>query len=68
MKEFFFTLALMLAFTTTISAHPITITLSNGQTVILDSDLYPTMDDVLKKIDELESKIESEKIGPTTTK
>lgn len=45
---------LMIAFVSTIAAHPINVTLSNGKKVVLESNDYPTMADLMNKIYELE--------------
>ena len=44
----------MIAFVSTIAAHPINVTLSNGKKVVLESNDYPTMADLMNKIYELE--------------
>ncbi len=57
MKKIFIILALLITFTTTISASPIKVTLSDGTTVILESEDYATMDELLAAIRDLENNL-----------
>ena len=52
-----------------VSAHPIKVTLSNGQVVILESDDYETMADLMAVIGAMERKISSstDSSNPPTT-
>ena len=52
-----------------VSAHPIKVTLSNGQVVILESDDYETMEDLMAAIKAIERKISSstDSSNPPTT-
>ena len=52
-----------------VSAHPIKVTLSNGQVVILESDDYETMEDLMAAIKAMERKISSstDSSNPPTT-
>lgn len=55
MKKFLSAVFFMAFFATAVSAHPITVTLSNGKKVVLESDDYPTTIDLVNKIIELEN-------------
>ena len=55
MKRLLSILFLLGVFVATVDAHPITVTLSNGKKVVLESTDYPTINDLLDKIIELEN-------------
>lgn len=60
MKKILFCALFMAMFGGNIYAHPIEVTLSNGTKVILESDDYQTMDDLMNKISSLEAEIEEQ--------
>ena len=50
-----------------INAHPIFITLSNGRVFIVDSDNYPTTEDLMKLVAKLEKQYGSKPFVPGVT-
>lgn len=67
MKKILLSLIFALAFCGSVSAERITITLSNGQVVYVDSEDFDTMADLMAYIDALEKKINQPTIPSTPT-